>query len=162
MTWQQYNVTESSNWLVHDHRKYDAALDACELEAGAGEWKGAIKLFNEFMDDLKLHMRLEEEVLYPFFVQEVGDPKGAITVLSEEHDDLARLLSDLVYVIKTRDFDHFLDSLVPLHQAMKLHNQHEEDIFQRAEGTPLLQHRDVIMGRLKSLQPTEAHRSWEF
>jgi hemerythrin-like domain-containing protein len=155
-------VNETSNWLVHDHRNYDAALDKCELEAGAGEWKNAVKLFNEFIEDLKLHMRMEEEVLYPFFVEEAGDPEGAITVLTEEHEDLARLLRDLVYVIKTRNFDHFLDSLVPLHQVMKRHNQHEEDVFQRMADDSLLVHRDEILKRLKSLQNKEGRRTWEF
>ncbi len=155
-------MSENSNWLLHDHRKYDTALDACELEAGAGEWKNAIKLFHGFVDDLRLHMRLEDEVLYPFFVEEMGDPDGAIRELSEEHDDLARLLADLLYVIKTRDFDHLLESLVPLHQAMKQHNQHEEDVLRTISDDPLLQHRDVIMGKLKSLQNKEGQRSWDF
>jgi iron-sulfur cluster repair protein YtfE (RIC family) len=155
-------MNETSNWLVHDHRKYDAALDECELEAGVGEWKNAIKLFKQFIDDLKLHMRLEEEVLYPFFVEHTGDSAGAIAVLIEEHEDLARLLSDLIYIIKTRDFDHFLDSLVPLHKVMKEHNQHEEDVFQRMASDSLLLHRDEIIGRLKSLHNEEGRRTWEF
>lgn len=155
-------MNETSNWLVHDHRKYDAALDECELEAGAGQWKNAIKLFNQFIDDLKLHMRLEEEVLYPFFVEEVGDSADAISVLTEEHEDLARLLGDLVYVIKTRDFDHFLDSLVPLHQALKEHSRHEEDVFQRIAGDSLLLHHDEIVERLRSLNNQEGQRIWEF
>jgi len=155
-------MNEASNWLVHDHHKYDTALDACELEAGAGEWKNATRLFNDFIDDLRLHMRLEEEILYPFFVAEVEGSDEAIAVLTEEHEDLARLMKDMVYVVKTRDFDHFLDSLIPLHQIMNEHNRHEETVFKRIADHSLLIHRDEIMEQMKSLHKKDDLRTWEF
>lgn len=154
-------MNETSNWLVHDHRKYDEALDKCEMAAEVGEWKNATRLFKEFVNDLKLHMRLEDEVLYPFFVEELGDPQGDIVDLSEEHDDLVRLLRDLAYIIKTNNFDHFLDSIEPLHKAMIEHSKHEEDVFRCMDNDSLLTHRDEIMERLSSLQKNEG-RSWDF
>lgn len=154
-------MNETSNWLVHDHRRYDEALDKCEMAAEVGEWKNATRLFKEFVNDLKLHMRLEDEVLYPFFVKELGDPQGDIVDLSEEHDDLVRLLRDLAYIIKTNNFDHFLDSIEPLHKAMIEHSKHEEDVFRCMGNDSLLTHRDEIMERLSSLQKNEG-RSWDF
>ena len=117
-------MNETSNWLVHDHHKYDVALDECEMAADVGEWKNAKRLFQDFVTDLKLHMQMEDEVLYPLFVEESGDPDGIINHLSEEHDYLVRLVQDLAYIIKANDFDHFLDSLEPLHKAMNQHNKH--------------------------------------
>lgn len=155
-------MTETSNWLVHDHCKYDDALTQCEIAADMGEWKNATRLFNEFVDDLKLHMRLEDEVLYPFFIEELGDPEGEIGDLSEEHDELAQLLSDLAYIIKNSDFDHFLDSLEPLHKAMKKHNNHEEGVFKSMKSDALLTHREEVMNRLNALQNNEGRRTWGF
>ena len=119
----------SNNWLVHDHHKYDAALDECEMAADVGEWKNAKDLFQNFVSDLKLHMQMEDEVLYPLFIEENGDPDGVINHLSEEHDYLVHLVHDLAYIIKSNNFDHFLDCLEPLHKAMKQHNEHEEKVF---------------------------------
>jgi len=144
-------MSEDTNWLVHDHRKYDAALDECELAAGAQEWKVAIALFNEFVKDLELHMRMEDEVLYRLFTQETGDPEGEIELLSDEHGDIARLLQDLAIIIKTKNFDHFEDSLRPLHRVMNAHNAHEEAVFRRLASDSLLMRRDEIMARLNAI-----------
>ncbi len=145
-------MNDTSNWLVHDHGKYDDALTECEIAADMGEWKNATRLFNEFINDLKLHMKLEDEVLYPFYVKEVGDPEGEIIELSEEHGELVRLLSDLNYIIKTNDFDHFLDSLEPLHKALNEHNEHEEAVFLCIENDSLLMHREEVMANLSAIQ----------
>ncbi len=155
-------MNNRSNWLVHDHRKYDAALDECELAADTGEWKNAKRLFNDFVTDLRLHMQMEDEVLYPLFVEENGDPHGVIAHLSEEHDYLVRLVHDLAYIIKANDFDHFLDSLQPLHEAMKQHNEHEEKVFLNMASQSILMRRDEIMARLKTMQNNQGGRSWEF
>ena len=77
-----------TNCLVHDHRKYDRALEACEFAAEVEDWKTAVKLFNTFVEDLKLHMRMEDEVLYPLLEKESGDPKRELDLLGYEHDDL--------------------------------------------------------------------------
>ncbi len=155
-------MNNTSNWLVHDHRKYDAALDACEIAADVGEWKNAKRLFRDFVTDLKLHMQMEDEVLYPLFVEENGDPDGVITHLSDEHDYLVRLVHDLAYIIKANDFDHFLDSLEPLHKAMKQHNEHEEKVFLSMANQSILMRRDEIIERLKAVQNKQGERIWDF
>ena len=155
-------MNETTNWLVHDHRKYETALDECELAAGVGEWKSAKKMFHGFVEDLKLHMRMEDEVLYPFFKKEFGDPDGEIAELSDEHDNIVRLLRDLAYVIKTSDIDHFEASLEPLHTAMHQHNEHEEDVFIRMKSDVLLTNRDKILERLSAMQKKEGLRTWDF
>lgn len=155
-------MNEISNWLVHDHRKYETALEECEMAAGAGDWKDAVQLFNGFVDDLKLHMRMEDEVLYPLFVEQADDAADEITELAEEHDQIARLLTDLAYVIKRNDIDQFEDSLSPLYKAMTWHNEHEEEVFLSMGNDALLMRRDEILARLKSLETSQNYRSWDF
>ena len=150
------------NWLVHDHHKYDAALDECETAADVGEWKNAKDLFQNFVSDLKLHMQMEDEVLYPLFIEENGDPDGVINHLSEEHDYLVHLVHDLAYIIKSNDFDHFLDCLEPLHKAMKQHNEHEEKVFLNMANQSILMRRDEIIERLNALKKTSSGRIWDF
>jgi len=151
-------MNEPTNWLVHDHRKYDEALEHCELVAGAGEWKEAVRLFNEFVEDLRLHMRMEDEVLYPLFAEETGDPGDEITDLADEHEDIARLLRDLLTILKTNDIDHFEASLAPLHEVLRQHNAHEEKVFSKLGSDSLLTRRDEILARLGKLQPTHDRR----
>jgi len=155
-------MNDSTNWLVHDHEKFDALLEQCELAAAAGAWKEAFRLFYEFTDALKLHMRMEDEVLYPLFVEETGDPDGAIAMLGEEHDDIVRLLGDLDVVIRTRNDDAFGESLEPLHNVMREHDDHEELVFRRlGDDSPVLTRRDEIITRLKALKPG-MERAWGF
>jgi hemerythrin superfamily protein len=155
-------MSDSSNWLIHDHRKYQVALEACEVAAGVREWKEAAQRFNAFVDDLKLHMRMEDEVLYPFFKEEVGDPEDEIGELSYEHDKLARLLRDVAIVIKHKDYDHFEECLKPLYDALLEHSTHEEAVFSRVSGHALLTRRDEILRRLEALQAGTHRRDWDF
>ncbi len=155
-------MNNTSNWLVHDHRKYDDILDECEMAADVGEWKKAKDLFQTFLSELKLHMQMEDEVLYPLFIEENGDPNGVITHLSEEHDYLQHLIQDLSYIIKANDFDHFLDSLEPLHKAMNQHNEHEEKVFLNMANQSMLMQRDEIIERLNAVQNKPGGRSWDF
>ncbi len=154
-------MKEPTNWLVHDHRKYEAALEECEMAAGAGDWKAAIRLFQEFVDDLKVHMRMEDEVLYPAFVESVDNSAEAVADLSDEHDRIAQLLHDLAHVIKRNDMDHFEDSLTPLYKAMTTHNEHEEQVLLGMGNDSLLMRKDEILARLKTLT-TDQGRVWDF
>lgn len=155
-------MNDTENWLAHDHRRYEAALEECEMAAGAGEWKEAIRLFHAFVEDLKLHMRMEDEVLYPAFVAEVKDSAGAIADLSEEHDRIAGLMRDLAYVIKRNDTDHFEASLIPLYQAMTGHNAHEEEVLLGVGHEALLMRKDEILARLDTLAAGQGRRVWDF
>ncbi len=143
-------MSEIDNWLVHDHRRYDAALAECELAAEAGDWKAAIEGYRDFVSDLKLHMDMEDQVIYPLLERESGDPDGDIAELRAEHDNLERLLQDLAVVIRNRDIDHLLDSLVPLHRAMNAHNAFEEEVLARLASDRLLGQREQILARLQS------------
>ena len=155
-------MSETLNWLVHDHRKYEAARDECELAAGVNDWKVAIRLFNEFVNDLKLHVRMEDEVLFPLLENEVGIPEGVIADLSDEHDNLVRLLNDLAIVIRNKDSDHFEESLVPLKKAMIEHNAHEEAVFRKVGSSSLLEKRDEILARMSAVGTEKSQRKWGF
>lgn len=150
----------TDNWLVHDHRKYEAALREVELAAGAGQWEEAERLFREFVDDFKLHMRIEDEVLYPMFRETVVGAGEDIDSLTEDHNDLAGMLQDLDYVLRHREYDHFAESLGPLYQMMLDHDAYEEDIFSRFGDQALLARRDEAVARLEQMQTSGRTREW--
>lgn len=153
-------MSATENWLVHDHRKYEAALREVELAAGAGQWEEAERLFREFVDDFKLHMRIEDEVLYPMFRESVVGAGEDIDSLAEDHDDLAGMLQDLAYVLRHREYDHFAESLGPLYQMMLDHDAYEEDIFSRFGDQALLARRDEAVARLEQMHTSGQSREW--
>jgi len=155
-------MSDSSNWLIHDHRNYEAALKACEIAAGVEEWKEAVQRFDDFVADIKMHMRMEDEVLYPFFKEEVGDPNDEIGELTDEHDRVAQLLRDLAIVIKNKNYDHFEECLEPLYKTLTEHNAHEEAVFRRMSDHALLTRRDEILRRLEALHEAPRRRKWDF
>lgn len=156
-------MSEHTNWLVHDHREYDAALEQCEIAAGAEEWDEAVSLYKGFVDDLKLHMQMEDEVIYPMLEGLGAAAAAEVAVLREEHADLERLLADLHSILRTRDYDHFLESLKPLHRALRRHNTHEEAVLERRGGDPtLMQQRDAALARLRAVEAERGRRVWEF
>lgn len=95
------------------------------------------------------------------FIEENGDPDGVISLLSEEHDYLVRLVHDLSYIIKSNDFDHFLDSLEPLHAAMKQHSDNEEKVFLNMTNKSILMQHDEIMERLNAIPDHQGGRDWD-
>ena len=157
-------MNKTSNWLIHDHRKYDEMLTQCEMAAEMADWKDAVRLFNEFTTDLKLHMQMEDEVLYPLFEQKDADPENEMTGLHEEHENIVRLLRDLACVIKNKNIDHFMESLEPLHETMNEHNMHEEAVFLSLGSDSLLTRRDEIMDKLSILQNKAGYKpkDWGF
>lgn len=157
-------MNDTNNWLVHDHRKYDEMLTECEMAAEMADWKDAVNLFNKFTSELKSHMQLEDEVIYPLFEKKSPDAEDAMLELHEQHEDLVRLLTDLVSVIKNKNIDHFMESLIPLHKVMNEHNQFEEEVFQRLGNDELLMHRDEVMQQLSALQAKEGYheKEWSF
>lgn len=155
-------MSTTDNWLIHDHHKYDEMLTECEMAAEMADWKDAIRLFNQFTTELNLHMQLEDEVLYPIFEDKQNDDDDEMSILHEEHENIVRLLRDLVCVIKTKNIDHFMDSLVPLHEAMNEHNEHEEIVFERLGSDSLLTRRDEIMEQLSAIKAQKGYKSKEW
>jgi len=153
-------MSETSNWLVHDHGKYDALLAECEELAEEGLWEDALRVYRQFLEELKLHMRMEDEILYPLYEEQYGDPRGELTYLQGEHDNIAWLLHELAYVLKRNNTEHFLDSVRPLHKALNRHNANEEELFLNLEDDSILLRRDEIMQRLNSMQDEAGKRVW--
>ena len=147
-------MSESSNWLVHDHQRYDKALSECEEIAEEGLWQDAIEAYERFVDEFKLHIRMEDEVCFPQFEKYYGDPKGELAYLAAEHDNIARMMHDLAYVIQRKDYEHFLASLKPLHKAIKEHNANEETLFLSIKDDQMLMNRAEIMSHLNALKDT--------
>jgi len=101
-------MSSPDNWLVHEHSLYEDLLSRCQEAVEIEDWGDADLVFRELVAHLKRHMALEEEVLYSAYEAATEAPQGPTRALREEHDQIVRLVRDMVRVIKTRDSDYVL------------------------------------------------------
>jgi iron-sulfur cluster repair protein YtfE (RIC family) len=154
-------VNESYDWLLHHHSEFESFVyeftDAVESEA----WDDADRVFKKLVAELKVHMAMEEEVLYPAYESNPDLPPEPVQALRSEHDNIVRLLQDLAVVIKTRDSEHALNSMLPLERALISHHEKEEDIFLPLAGLVLMPRKDDILQQLRSFDVSSATRKWK-
>jgi hemerythrin-like domain-containing protein len=154
-------MSTKDKWLVHEHSIIEGLLFECEDAIGREDWKAANRKFMELIDDLKLHMALEEEVLFPAYEASGDAPQGPTAALRREHDEIVRLVEDMVQVIRTRDSAHVLDSLIALEKVMIKHHEKEEDIFLPMASRLLLPQRDELLKKLNAFSGTASGRRWK-
>jgi hemerythrin-like domain-containing protein len=154
-------MSASDNWLVHEHSLYEGLLTQCQEAVEIEDWSGADRVFRGLVTHLKRHMALEEEVLYPAYETAPEAPQGPTTALREEHDQIVRLVRDMLRIIKTRDSDHVLESLVHLEQQMIKHHEKEEDIFLPMASHILDARREEISQQLANFDMSKSARKWD-
>jgi iron-sulfur cluster repair protein YtfE (RIC family) len=155
-------MADGTNWLHHDHRRYESVLDDCRVAAEQEDWKRVRRLFDELVSHLKLHMRMEERVVYPAYDEAQGADRAVTEAMRGEHDEVVRLLRDLSWILKTNDSEHFLESLQPLKEAMARHHHNEEQTFLPVAAHALLGRREEITRKLEAFGEEQGERSWDF
>src|SRR5262245_54314948 len=78
--------------LAGEHHELEAVFaDVCE-RARSGDWRVCDEIWDEFGRRLELHMRFEEETLFPDYRRESAESARIVDALTAEHDTLrARL-----------------------------------------------------------------------
>lgn len=154
-------MSDSDNWLVHDHSWYEALMLRCQLAVAGEDWPAADRDFKNLVERLKTHMAMEEGILYPAYEAASHAPQGPTTALRQEHDEIVRLVQDMVRLLKSRDSDHVLDSLARLEQLMFKHHEKEEEIFLPMASHILTAKREEILAQLDSFDMSKATRRWD-
>jgi iron-sulfur cluster repair protein YtfE (RIC family) len=154
-------MTDTANWLIHDHSKYEDLLAEFKDTVAIEDWKDADQLFRLLVTNLKGHMAMEEEVLYPAYEQASHLPQGPTQALRHEHDQIVKLVEDINRVIKTRDSTHMLDCVTYLEKCMIKHHEKEEDIFLPLASHVLDSNREAIMQKLNTFDASTAQRKWK-
>jgi len=154
-------MSSSDNWLIHEHSLYEDLLSQCQDTVEIEDWASVDLLFKKLVTHLKRHMALEEEVLYHAYEAAAEAPQGPTKALREEHDQIVRLVQDMVRVIKTRNSDYVLECLVHLEKQMIKHHEKEEDIFLPMASHILNARREEISQQLANFDMTKSTRKWE-
>jgi hemerythrin-like domain-containing protein len=154
-------MSETDNWLVHDHSRYEALMLRCQLAVAGEDWAAADRDFSDLIARLKTHMAMEEEVLYPAYEAASHAPQGPTTALRQEHDAIVRLVQDMVRLLKSRDSERVLEGLAQLEQLMFKHHEKEEDIFLPMASHILTAKRDEVLAQLDSFDTSKTTRRWD-
>ncbi len=154
-------MSSDDNWLIHEHSLYENLLSRCTEAAEIEDWKTVNTLFKKMVTHLKRHMALEDEVLYTAYETSTDAPQGPTGALREEHDRIARLVTDMARIIKTRDSDYVLECLAHLERQMIKHHEKEEDIFLPMASHILDARREEISQQLAEFDASKIQRKWE-
>lgn len=85
-------------------------------------------LFEVFSRDLFLHIKWEEQVLFPFFEENTGMQCGPTKIMTEEHQIIKSLLDNIHSHISQQDTLPE-NELASLETILIQHNQKEENIL---------------------------------
>lgn len=126
--------------LKNDHKKVKQAFAQYE-ELGPYAFVGKKKLADEICDELTLHARLEEEIIYPAFREKLTDSKDLVDEAKVEHDSAKILIKEIKQM--QADEDLFDAKVKVLAEYIEHHVKEEEN-----EMFPLMQKSDVDLASL--------------
>ena len=153
-------MREEYDWLFHEHSGFETMLEECIELANLNLWEDCEDVFITFVRSLKVHMAMEEEVLYPAYEQHSDFPQDPVRALRQDHDRLFQLVRDIYQILKSRDSEHFVDAVKPVVVSLHHHHDKEEDFFLPMAGHLLMPYRESIVDELKNFDPTRISRKW--
>lgn len=119
-------------YLSVDHKRCDQQFAEMETRVVKKSWAEAGDAFSEFKQMLLIHLRMEEEALFPEFEKVSGMAGGGPTmVMKMEHEHMRQALNDLENKINEQDYRASAGLLETMMLLMQQHNMKEEQILYR-------------------------------
>jgi uncharacterized protein (DUF2249 family) len=114
--------------LQLDHRRLDTLLDIVEELVAHEKIDEALPRFAELQCGLLRHIRIEEDVLFPFFERCTGIVTGPTVVMREEHGNIIQRMEQAGAALAARE-GGFPAASSLLFDVLKRHNLKEERIL---------------------------------
>ncbi len=118
-----------SEFLTASHRHGDERFAAAAQAAQRGDWPACRQQFETFLDALKHHVKIEEQVLFPAFEQASGIRGGPTWVMRQEHQQMLAMLDEVASAIVARNADDFRASAHSFEALMTAHSSKEEQVL---------------------------------
>lgn len=122
-------MNKVSKYLEHDHARCDNLYVRAVASVAARDWDQAAIRFPEFSEALRLHMEMEELVIYPAFEEVLGTTTGPTQTMRAEHKLLCEILHRLTEAIKRRNVIEFSDHADTFRLTTQQHNLKEEGML---------------------------------
>ena len=85
-------MSDVTRILEQDHRKVEQLFEQIEKQQGSIR----AKLVDQLAADLRMHMRIEETIVYPFVVKQLnGDGKEMVEEAKTEHEGARKVLAEV-------------------------------------------------------------------
>jgi len=120
---------EISGYMTHEHRECDELFAKAEAAVDAGNWAAADTEFTAYDNLTRLHLRREEEVLFPAFETRTGMTTGPTAMMRMEHNQIRAFLVSMTEALEDRDSEMFLGEAETLMILTQQHNMKEEQIL---------------------------------
>lgn len=122
-------MTSIQEFMTQDHRHCDDSYAATEEQVAAGQWGNAAGCWQAFRNALDIHLRREEEVLFPAFEAKTGMSQGPTAVMRTEHEQMRSIVAQMDAALVERDAESFLGLAETLMILTQQHNMKEEQVL---------------------------------
>ncbi len=144
-------MSDISEFMTAEHRECDRLFAEAEAAVAAGDWEEAASRFDAFADLTLLHLRREEEILFPEFEARTGITEGPTAVMRMEHDQMRILLDQMRQALADRDVDAFLGDAETFMILTQQHDMKEEQVLYPMSDQALSVDRGTVLGRMKEI-----------
>lgn len=122
-------MNEVSKYLEQDHARCDKLYADAVACVGARDWAQAAVRFADFAEAQRLHIEMEESVIYPAFEEAAGTSTGPTQAMRAEHHLLREILSRMSEAITRRSMIEFSDHVDTFRLITQQHNLKEEGML---------------------------------
>lgn len=134
-------------YFAADHRACDLDWAATERAVEQGP-APATAAFEHFERELRNHLAMEEEVLFPAFEDATGMTHGPTTVMRMEHTQMRGLLDQMAQAVRSAAWQDLLDHGDTLLMVIGQHNAKEEGMLYPMAQAHLAQQWPAISEKL--------------
>jgi iron-sulfur cluster repair protein YtfE (RIC family) len=119
-----------SSFMEQDHVVIDGIAQRAVAAAEARDWSGLAREGAEFLRRLRLHIEVEEQVLFPVFEQRTGmAAAGPSKVMRIEHEQMRPIMAQMEAAAAAQDGPGYQRAAKALFDILKPHNQKEEQMM---------------------------------
>jgi hemerythrin-like domain-containing protein len=140
-----------SSYMTSDHHRCDELFSQAESAASGQDWDAIAAGLQVFLDSMRQHFKMEEEVLFPAFEERTGMSMGPTQVMRMEHVQMRELFDAMSDAVKQQDRDEFLGQAETLLVMMQQHNMKEEQILYRMADQMLSAEMDDVLQKMRDV-----------
>lgn len=145
---------ELSEYFTLDHQSCDSQWGDVERAVETGDATEVTRSWQRFEANLRQHLAMEEQVLFPAFERKTGMTGGGPTfVMRSEHDQMRGLLAQMAEAAARGDHDELLDQGDTLLMLIQQHNQKEEAMLYPMAERALASDWAELRARLEEFEP---------
>lgn len=138
-----------TQFLADDHNRCDDLFAAAENAVSVRDWASAAAHFQAFLEAMRRHFAMEEDILFPAFETRAGSGGGPTFVMRGEHREMNGLLDEMGAALERREQDAYLNLSETLLMLMRQHNLKEENILYPMTDHALAGERSELLGAMR-------------